>query len=143
MDFLFLPDSGVDLKFVDKLADRSVSLGSGYPDELPYFQTAKAMAAYRLGRFGEAIECAEKTLKGTIIYANAQAYAILAMAHWQLGHKEVARTMLDNGNSLTPNILHSHETVDLGDPWVVWLLARISLDEAGYLIQPDTVIEAK
>ena len=142
-DCLFLPDSGVDLELVDKLADRSVSLGSGLPDALPYFQVAKAMSAYRLGRFAEAIEWAEKTLKGPVIYPNAHACAILAMAHWQLGQKDVARTTLAKGNTLAPGISHTNGAVDLGDSWVAWLEARISLDEAGRLIQPDTVIEAK
>ena len=135
-DCLFLPDSGVDLEFMDQLADKSVSLGSGYPDALPYFQVAKAMSAYRLGRFAEAIEWAEKTLKSPIIYANAHAYAFLAMAHWQLGQKDAARVMLAKGNLLTPKISPTHEAVDLGDPWVAWLEARISLDEATALIQP-------
>jgi tetratricopeptide (TPR) repeat protein len=136
-DCLFLPDSGVDLEFMDKLADKSVSLGSGHSDDMPYFQTAKAMAAYRGGRFAEAIEWGQKTLKGTIIYPNAQAYAILAMAHWQLGRKAAARDLLAKGDSLTPKISPTHEGVDLGDSWVAWLEARISLDEAGQLIPLD------
>ena len=131
---LLLPDSGVDLELVDNLADKAVSLGSGWSDA-PYFQVAKAMSAYRLGHFAEAIEWGQKTLKSSIIYANAHAYAILAMAHWKLGHKDVARAMLDKGDSLTPSILPSHQAVDLGDSWVAWLLARISLDEATGLIQ--------
>src|SRR6266705_3307354 len=135
-DCLCLPDSGVDLEFVDNLADKTVSLGSGDPGGLPYFQVAKAMSAYRLGRFTESIAWAEKTLKSSIIYPNAHAYAILAMAHWKLGQKEVARVMVDKGDSLTPNISPSDERVDLGDSWVAWLLARISLDEATALIQP-------
>jgi serine/threonine protein kinase len=85
-------------------------------------------------RFTEAIEWAEKTLKGTIIYPNAQAYAIQAMAHWQLGRKDAARVILAKGDSLTPKIASTHEAVDLGDSWVAWLEARISLDEAGQLI---------
>jgi serine/threonine protein kinase len=133
-DCLFLPDSGVDLELVDKLAEKAVSLGSGYPDAA-YFQAAKAMSAYRLGHFAESIDWAEKTLKSTIIYPKAHAFAILAMAYWKLGQKDVARVMLDNGDSLTPNILPSHEAVDLGDSWVAWLLARISLDEATALIR--------
>lgn len=136
-DCLFLPDSGVDLEFVDKLADKSVSLGSGKPDAMPYFQVAKAMSAYRLGRYAEAIEWAEKTLKSPIIYPNAHAYAVLAMAHWQLGQEDVARVMLAKGDSLTPKISPTHEAVDLGDSWVAWLEARISLDEAATLIQPS------
>jgi tetratricopeptide (TPR) repeat protein len=122
---------------VDKLADKSVSLGSSNPGGLPYFQVAKAFSAYRLGHFAEAIEWAEKTVKNPIIYPTIHAYAILAMAHWQLGQKDTARIMLAKGDSLTPNVLHSHEAVDLGDSWVAWLEARISLDEAGQLI-PDT-----
>src|SRR5258705_3715679 len=88
-DCLFLPDSGVDLEFVDKLADKAVSLGGGYPD-VPYFQAAKAMSAYRLGRFAEAIEWGEKTIKSSIIYPNAHACAILTMAHSELGEKDTA-----------------------------------------------------
>jgi len=141
-DCLLLPDSGVDLKFVDELADKAVSLGSGYPDAMPYFQAAKAMSAYRLGHFAESIEWAQKTVKSSIIYPNAHAYAILAMEHWELGHKEVARAMLDKGDSLTPNILPSHQAVDLGDSWVAWVLARISLDEATALIQPASKTES-
>jgi serine/threonine protein kinase len=136
-DCLFLPDSGVEVEFVDKLADKSVTLGSGHPDALPYFQVAKAMSAYRLGRSAEAIEWGEKTLKGTIIFPNAHACAILAMAHWRLGHKDVARVMLAKGNSLAPKISPIHEAVDLGDSWVAWIEARTSLDEAGQLIPPD------
>lgn len=135
-DCLFLPDSGADLNFVDELAGKSVSLGSGSPD-LPYFQEAKAMSAYRLGHFTEAIEWAEKTLKGTIIYPNAHAYAILAMAHWQLGQKDVARMMLAKGDSLTPKISATRQDVALGESWVAWLAARISLDEAEQLIALD------
>ncbi len=40
-DCLFLPDSGVDLEFVDKLADKSVSLGSSHPEALPFFRSPK------------------------------------------------------------------------------------------------------
>jgi tetratricopeptide (TPR) repeat protein len=141
-DCLCLPDSGVDLNLVDNLADKSVSLGSDHPEALPYFQAAKAMSAYRLGRFAESIEWAEKTLTSSIIYPNAHAYAILAMAHWKLGQKDVARVMLEKGNSLTPNISPSDKHVDLGDSWVAWLLARISLDEAAALIQPASNTES-
>ena len=108
------------------------------PDvELPYFQVAKAMSAYRLGHFAEAIEWAEKTIKSPIVYPSAHAYAVLAMAHWQLGQKDVARIMLAKGNALTPKVLPSHEVVDLGDSWVAWLEARISLDEAEALMESD------
>jgi hypothetical protein len=47
------------------------------------------------------------------------------------------------GDSLTPKISPTHEVVDLGDSWVAWLEARISLDETGQLIQTDTAVEIK
>ena len=140
-DCLFLPDSGADLNLVDELAGKSVALGSSHPDGFPYLSVAKAMSAYRLGHFAEAMEWAEKTLKGPIIYPNAHAYAVLAMAHWQLGQKDAARVALAKGDSLTPKISPAHQAVDLGDPWLAWLEARISLDEAGQLIQPETAVQ--
>jgi tetratricopeptide (TPR) repeat protein len=142
-DCLYLPDSGVDLNLIDELADKAVSLGGVHPDAIPYFQAAKAMSAYRLGHFAEAVEWAEKTLKGSITYPNAHAYAILAMAHWQLGQKDAARVMLGKGDSLAPKIFPTHEAADLGDSWVARLQARISLDEATTLIQPSSEVESK
>jgi tetratricopeptide (TPR) repeat protein len=138
-DCLLLPDLGVDPAFLDKLADEAVSLGSGDAAALPYFQTAKAMSCYRQGRFAEAVEWGEKAIKAPIAYANAHAFAILAMAHWQLGQKDAARAMLAKGDSLTPSILPTQEAVDLGDSWVAGLFARVSLDEAAALIQPSSI----
>ena len=141
-DCLFLPDSGVNLNLVDEFAEKSVSLGSSHPDAMPWFQVAKAMSEFRLGHFAEAIEWGEKTIKGSKIYPNAHACAVLAMAHWHLGQKDTARVMLAKGNSLTPNIPSIPEAVNLGDSWVAWLQARISLDEATGLIQPASRTES-
>ena len=62
---------------------------------------------------------------------------VLAMADWQLGQKDAARVMLFKGNSLTPKISPTDKAVDLGDSWVAWLEARISLDEAEGLMKSD------
>jgi len=132
-DCLLLPDSGVDLRSVAKLADTAVELGGG-DDLLPYVQACKAMSAYRRGYFAEAIEWAEKPRSQ--VYAQAKACAVLAMAHWQLGQKDTARTILLKGEALAPTISPGRDTVDLGGMWAVWLFARISLDEAATLIQP-------
>ena len=67
--------------------------------------------------------------------------AVLAMANWQLGQKETARTMLATGDTLTPSIQRGNGVTDIGESWVAWLMARISLDEATALIQPGPVIE--
>jgi len=138
-DCLLLPNSGVDLKQVDKLADLAITSAANEP----YFQACKALSEYRLGQFSEAGQWAEKSLKTSEVFAHAKGCAVLAMSQWQLGQKDVARATLAEGNTLAPGISHTNGAVDLGDSWVAWLFARITLDEARQLIQPDTVIEAK
>ena len=136
-DCLFLPHSGVDLRTVDKLADVSVTRGSHDPS-LPYFQGCKAMSSYRLGNFREAIAWAEKAVKSSMPEAQAKAFAVIAMANWQLGQQDEARTALAKGDTLAPRIKPEHGKEDLGESWVAWLSAGIQLDEAAALIQPAT-----
>ncbi len=127
-DCFLLPNSGADLGLMDKLADKAVVAGSG-TDGLPYFQTCKAMSNYRLGNFAEAIAWGKKAANSLDQFAQAKAYAVLAMAHWQLGQRNEARTALARGDALAPR------ADDLGESWVAWLMGRISLDEATRLIQ--------
>lgn len=139
-DCLLLPHSGADLQWVDKLADTAVTIGSTY-DVMPFFQVCKAMSDYRQGRFLEAVKWAEKPLNSTYVDAQAKAYAILAMVYWQLGQKDTAQAMLDKGNALAPSISPLPDDEDLGDSWIAWLFARITLDEATALIQPALTTE--
>jgi len=140
-DCLLLPLSGVDLGLIDKWADVAVTLGKGEAS-LPYFQACKAMSNYRLGRFPEAVEWGEKAAKSSMPYAQAKAYAVLALADWQLGQKDTARAMVATGDTLAPSILPARNPEDLGESWVAWLFARISLDEATALIQSGSTIES-
>jgi serine/threonine protein kinase/tetratricopeptide (TPR) repeat protein len=133
-DNLLLPRTGVDLQLMDRLADAAVTLGNGEP-ALPYFQACKAMSNYRLGRFPEAIVWAEKAANSSLTFAQAKAYAVLAMARWQLGQMDAARDMLQKGGLLAPAVPPGTEPDDLGESWVAWLVARISLDEAATLLQ--------
>ena len=141
-DCLLLPNSGVDLELVDRLADAAVTLGSG-DASIPYFQACKAMSNYRLGRFPEAIVWGEKAANSSLDFAQAKAYAVLAMAHWKLGQKDTAQAMLDKGGKLAPAISSGRENEDLGESWVAWLTARISLDEASALIQSASATNGK
>jgi serine/threonine protein kinase/tetratricopeptide (TPR) repeat protein len=141
-DCLLLPDSGVDLQMVDRLATRAATNGND-ASAIGYFQGCKALSEYRQGQFSEAVVWAEKSLKTDQAFAQAKGYAVLALAQWQLGQKEKARAMLASGDSLAPRISSAQDAVDLGDSWAAWLFARILLDEAGQLIQPETIIEAK
>ncbi len=139
-DCLLLPNSGVDLALIDKLADTAVTLGSGEAS-LPYFQACKAMSIYRLGRFSEAVEWAEKAANSFTAEppAKGKAFAVLAMARWQLGQERDARAAVADGDAAAPEFSLEHE--DLGDSWVAWLMARISLDEATKLIQTGSTTE--
>jgi serine/threonine protein kinase/tetratricopeptide (TPR) repeat protein len=133
-DCLLLPHSGVDLQLVAQLADASVAYGSSN-ESLPYFQACKAMSDYRLGQFPAAIEWADKASKSSSVDAEAKAYAVLAMADWQLGRKDAAQTMLAKGDALAPGVPRGHDAGDLGESWVAWLFARVSLDEAAALVE--------
>ena len=138
-DCLLLPDSGADLALMDKLADTALKVGNN-DASLPYFQACKAMSNYRLGHFSEAIAWGEKAAKSSIDLAQAKAYAVLAMAHWQLGQKDDARRALARGEALAPGISPESGVQDLGESWVAWLIARISLDEAAELIRTGSTI---
>ncbi|HTA28903.1 MAG TPA: serine/threonine-protein kinase [Candidatus Cybelea sp.] len=140
-DCLLLPDSGVDLNMVDKLADAAVAMGRG-DVSMPFFQVCKAMSEYRQGRFVDAMEWAKKSLEAPPVAARAEANAILAMAQWRLGQKDVARDILAKGKTLAPPVLFERNPEDLGEDWLVWLHTRISLDEAAALIQPASAADS-
>jgi len=143
-DCLLLPNSGADLELIDNLADTAVTLGSADPS-LAYFQACKAMSNYRLGRFREAVDWAMKAVNGTTAeaQAKAKAFAVLAMANWQLGEENAARSALAQGDASAPDGVPENDTVDLGESWVAWLIARVSLDEATALIAPAATSEGK
>jgi tetratricopeptide (TPR) repeat protein len=140
-DCLLLPQSGADLQQVDRLATTAVTIGKDDP-AIGYFQACKALSEYRLGRFPEAVAWAEKSVKTSPVFAHAKGCAVLAMAQWQLGQKAAARAALAEGNTLAPPLAPQPDTVDLGDSWVAWLFARISLDEAEALIRPASTAES-
>ena len=100
-DCLLLPNSGVDLHLIDSRADASITYAA--TNDLPYFQACKAMSEYRLGHYSEANKWADKVIESSIASAQAKAYAVSAMAHWQLGQKDNAQTMLAKGNALMPD----------------------------------------
>lgn len=140
-DCLLLPDLSVDLQVVNRLATEAVTIGND-ASALGYFQACKALSEYRQGHFSEAASWAEKSLKTGQPYARAKGYAVLAMAQWQLGQKENARARLAQGDALAPPISPAEDTVDLGDSWVAWIFARVSLEEASALIHSQSGTKA-
>jgi hypothetical protein len=63
---------------------------------------------------------------------------VLALADWQLGRKDEAQAMLAAGEKLAPRLMPASVAEDPGTPWLVWLYARIQLEEAEALICPPS-----
>jgi serine/threonine protein kinase len=139
---LFLPPAQADLPVIARLADLVVTEGSGDAGGLPYFQVCKALSEYRMGHFAEAAEWSQRTIKTTALQAQAQAYAVRAMACWRLGQKGQAQLMLDLGDTVAARIHPIRYDEDPDSAWAAWLFGRILLDEATALIHPDSTNKA-
>ena len=133
---LFLPPSEADLPVIGHLADTTVTQGTGDSGAMPFFQVCKALSEYRQGHFVEAVKWAQKSVESPRIYVHGHAYAVLAMADWQLGKKDDARSMLAKGDTLAPPIMPLSIAENPENAWLAWLYARIQMDEASALIQP-------
>jgi tetratricopeptide (TPR) repeat protein len=133
---LLLPGSEKNLEAVCRLADLPVTVGKEDQDAMPFFQVCKALAEYRRGQYDQAVEWAQQPLKIPGNLSNGHAYAVLAMADWQLGKQAEARAALARGEEAAPRSMPASIAEDPGDAWQAWLFARIQLDEANALIQP-------
>ncbi len=140
---LFLPSSEADLKLISRLADSTVADGVGDQGAKPYFQDCKALCEYRQGHYSQAIEWAQKPLKVPGLHVYGHAYAVLAMAYWQLGEKDKAREMLAKGEESAPPTMPTGIAEDPSTAWQGWLYARIQLEEASALIGPSTLAQGK
>jgi hypothetical protein len=139
---LLIPSSKVDLEPIGRLADAVVTLGAGDEGAMPFFQICKALAEYRLGHFAEVGQWAQRSVNTSRKDAQGHAYAILAMADWQLGRKDEAPAMLAKGDALAPQDIPTSVAENPGNDWLAWLFARIELDEAAKLIQPTSTTNA-
>jgi serine/threonine protein kinase len=138
---LFLPAAIVDLNAVGHLADTAVTLGVRDEGAIAFFSVCKGLAEYRLGHFDSAAEWAQKALNSPRKDAHPHAYGVLALADWKLGKKDEARSMLAAGENVAPRVMPAYAAEDPGTAWLVWLFARIQLDEAEALINPASSTE--
>jgi len=140
---LFLPPLEANMQLIGHLADSTVTLGFREEGAMPFFEIGKALSEYRQEHYAAAADWAEKSVNSSRLDAQKHAYGVLAMADWQLGKKDEARTMLAKGNELAPNVLPQQDAEDPGNSWLAWLFARVSLDEATALIQSGEVDNSK
>jgi serine/threonine protein kinase len=132
---LLLPPSEAELRVIGPLTELTMTRGAREAGALPFFQVCKALFEYREGHYSEAIEWARKPVQSANVQAHGQAYAIMAMAHWQRGEKTAARERLAQGEVQAPPTLPVQIAESRGNAWLGWLLARIQLDEAAALIR--------
>jgi len=119
-----------------RLADWTVTDGKEDRDAMPFFEVCKALSEYRQGHYEQAADWAQQPLKIPGNLSNGHAFAVLAMADWQLGKQDEARTALARGEEVAPRSMPASIAEDPGDAWHAWLFARVQLDEANALIQP-------
>ena len=132
---LLLPSSGVDPDTIFGWIRTALS-APGDPAASPWNQSIKSLAEYRHGNFTNAVQWAERLLarKSPPNALNAQAWMVLAMAHWHLKDQAAARRALAGGHAVIENELPRIESGDLGWDWVHWIAARALHREAGQLI---------
>jgi len=134
-DCLVLPPPAADLPLIVKLADTAIAAGENKP--WPYFQFAKGLTEYRLGRFESAAEWMEKVAaaKGDI-YRGVQAQIVLAMAQHQLRKTDQARETLAKGLE-TAETRFPKSGKGLDEQWNDWIIAHALIREAKALLQAD------
>ncbi|PWU08164.1 MAG: hypothetical protein C5B50_30165 [Verrucomicrobia bacterium] len=125
-----------------RLADTGVKNYKGDLRLFPY-QSCKALAEYRQGRFASAAEWCLKALSQPESFPQneirtncrrAAARMVLAMAHYQLRQPDEARAELARGLGIA-DTLPKIESGDLGSFWPDWVFAQALMREAKALIE--------
>jgi len=140
---LFLPSSEADLPVIGHLADTAVTRGTGDLGAMPFFQLCKALSEFDRGILPRRSNGPKKSVESSRIDPYGQAYAVLAMADWQLGKQDEARAMLAKGDASAPSIMPLGIAEDPGNAWLAWLYARIQLDEATALVESPAAAQGK
>ncbi|MES2920962.1 MAG: tetratricopeptide repeat protein, partial [Verrucomicrobiota bacterium] len=131
---LILPVEGADLEIAAKLANTAATRGKTH-EFFPHFQFIEGLAAYRQGRFAEAIAMQKSVISalGPLDRYQTQAYAVLAMAHHRLDQASDAQAALSKCSELAAN-LPTAAGGNFGDNWHDVLIAQFLLREAQALI---------
>jgi len=139
------PDPG-DVVTNSRMADTGVRFYKGEIRLLAY-QSCKALAEYRQGRFASAAEWALKTLSqpeygwGWELRNDIRrvgANMVLAMSNYQLHQPDQARAALARGLEIADKKLPKLESGDLGLHWPDWIFTQVLMREAKALIEGDS-----
>ena len=134
-DCLILPESGVDLGVLSKMADTAVAATNH--SDIRWFQLVKGLAEYRQGDSSSAVDWLNKALaQPDDSNRDVEAYMVLAMSHYQLKHIKEARAAFANGVEIEQTMLPKLEDGNIGDSWLDWIMAHALLREAQTLLEP-------
>jgi hypothetical protein len=143
---LILPDSGVDLDVVTRMADTAAAATNHWAKG--WFQLAKGLAEYRQGRFASAVEWVNKTVNRPVATNRAatldiEAYMVLAMAQYRLKQSDAARAAMAKGVEIERSKLPKLESGDLGSGYLDWIIAHALMREAQALIEGSPEAKAQ
>jgi hypothetical protein len=136
---LILPRPGADLKVLSELAASALA-GSQDDPALHFFQGGMALAEYRQGHWDKAADLAQKSAEGLSPYSRAQAYAILAMAQFNLRQAEAARGSLAQCVDVIGTRFPKLEGGNLGRDWRDWIIAHALQSEAKRMIEGEPAV---
>ncbi|PWU13399.1 MAG: serine/threonine protein kinase [Verrucomicrobia bacterium] len=119
-----------DLPTLARMADTAIAAGPTNR-AWPYFQFVKGLAEYRRGRPAEALDWLNKVAPDEgIPTRTAQVYAVTAMADYQVGQTNAARTALAEGIKIAERKLTRTDRVD----WYDQIIAKVLLRESSTLV---------
>jgi eukaryotic-like serine/threonine-protein kinase len=129
---LILPESGVDMSVMDKLAGIAAAADSTHP-EYPFLQFAKGLFEFRQGRFGSAADWVNPVVtEAGDALRTVQASMILAMTQYRLNQVEQARETFRKGLELNERRLAG------GIPdgrWNDWIYMQALTQQARAMIE--------
>jgi len=94
------------------------------------------LAEYRQGRFASTVEWMQRvvTNAGEVLERDVEAYAVLAMAYYQLKQIAEARATFAKGLEIVDTKMPKLDSGDLGESWIDWIIAHALVREAKALI---------
>jgi eukaryotic-like serine/threonine-protein kinase len=148
-DCSILPSSRANLEVVSRMADVAATPGSSNRF-FAYFQCTKGLAEYRQGHFENAVNRADKTIAirehpGNYYWDDTlylEAYAVSAMARFQLNQTDAARATLAEAKRTAARLAKLGKD-DLGPEWRDWIIAHKLLDETTALIEDASETKAE
>jgi len=134
-DLLTFPPSGLDVAAISQLADLAVTLGKS-SQLFPWFAFCKALAEYRSSHFEAAVTWVQLVQTNALDspHLDAGRRFILAMADFQIGRPQAARSAFDEAANLVNTKMPKIEDGNLTGDWIDWIVVHALQKEASSLI---------